>query len=71
MKLYYKFKTYYVIISTIKRDMKKRNITLTPQQKMRAKKNTFAATLTSFKTEGITFSPKQISELKSRTQFSK
>ena len=51
--------------------MKKRNITLTPQQKMRAKKNTFAATLTSFKTEGITFSPKQISELKSRTQFSK
>jgi len=51
--------------------MKKKNITLTSKQKMQAKQNTFAATLTSFKTEGITFSPQQIKELKSRTQFSK
>jgi hypothetical protein len=49
----------------------KRNIALTTQQKMQAKKNTFAATVASFKTEGITFSPQQTKELKSRIQFSK
>ena len=51
----------------MKANFKQKNIALTPQQKMRAKKNTFAAMLSSFKTEGITFSPKQIEELKSRT----
>lgn len=55
----------------MKTNIKQKNIALTPQQKLQAKKNTFAAMLSSFKTEGIIFSPKQIKELKSRTQFSK
>jgi len=55
----------------MKNNVKQKNVTLTSQQKMQAKKNTFTTTVISFKTESITFSPKQIQELKSRTQFSK
>src|SRR3989338_4890910 len=44
---------------------------LTPQKKVAAKANILKSMLTSFKIEGVTFSPKQIESIKSRSHFSK
>ena len=44
---------------------------LTPQKKAAAKANSLRSLLTSFRIEGVTFSPKQIESIKSRVHFSK
>lgn len=44
---------------------------LTPRKKAAAKANTLKSTLTSFKIEGVSFSPKQIASIRSRLRFSK
>lgn len=44
---------------------------LTPQKKASAKMNSLKSMLTSFRIEGVTFSPKQVESIKSRAHFSK
>lgn len=44
---------------------------LTPTAKEVAKSNVVKSVLTSFKIEGVSFSPKQVASLKSRLHFSK
>lgn len=51
--------------------LRERSKTLTQAKKDAAKANVFKSMLTSFKIEGVTFSPKQIASIKSRVHLSK
>lgn len=46
-------------------------IVLTPAQKAAAKSNSLQSMLTSFRIEGVRFTPRQIASVKSRLHFSK
>jgi len=47
------------------------SVVLTPAKKAAIKAGSLKAMLTSFKIEGITFTPKQIVDIKSRAHFRK
>lgn len=49
----------------------KKTPVLTTQKKAALKARSLSSMLTSFKIEGVTFSPRQIKSIQSRVQFSK